>query len=604
MNGHVVCLEAVAQIACVCKADAGSCDEVVLHLNDSRLFALKEERICDLTARKSAADNDHTLSNRLVSKQEINSLDGSISALDGYSLCHGTRSNDYLVGIKRLDVGYLCVHLYVDRVFSELADVPRDKRSVLLLEAGSSSRYKYATELVSLFIKRYCMSALSAKYCGFHTAYTAADNSNFFRLLSRLYTVLLRLHRLGIERAARKTHSVGEILRVRMSLGGREVKAARVTADTGLDVLYSVLDKLCYPLGIGKELSCNSNAVYSALGNRLRAHLGIHSTRADHGNIDKFLNMSYVLKVAVLRHIHRGMRPIPRVVGSVVRVEHIVARVLKILCRALGLFHITSDLNVILTGHSALAESLHLGLYGITNGYGEVLAARLFYSLYDLSRKAISVLKAAAVLVGALVEELDSKLVKKISLVNRVNLNAVNARITTELCGLCEGFDDLVDLLLCHLRTLNVVRPTGRLRRGGCKLVACVKHGLYERSCEFIFMKGSDELGDSPGASHTRGELNEQLCSRLMYLVHKGLQLLKHLGILPEPLAPEGVAQRRDTGDNKTYVVVGAFKEKLCGFLVKVRTAKLKPTEQRRAAHRAHNDTVLDLNVSDLPRCK
>ena len=46
-------------------------------------------------------------------------------------------------------------------------------------------------------------------------------------------------------------------------------------------------------------------------------------------------------------------------------------------------------------------------------------------------------------------------------------------------------------------------------------------------------VEGRDVVGDRPGASHTCGELHEELCSGLMYLIHKFLELFKHLGVLP-----------------------------------------------------------------------
>ena len=298
------------------------------------------------------------------------------------------------------------------------------------------------------------------------------------------------------------------------------------------------------------------------------------------------------------------MRPIPRVVGSVVGVEHIVARVLQILCRSLGLLHISADLNVVLSGHRALAEALHLGLYRVTKRYGVVLAARLLDRLDDLCGEAVTVLKASAVIVGTLIEKFYCKLVKQVSLVYRVDLDAVDARIHTKLCGLCKRLDDLVDLLYRHLGADDIVRPSRRLGRGRCKLVAGIYDRLYDRAGEFVLVKRCYKLGDRPGASHTCGKLHEELCAGLMYLVHKFLELLEHLRVLPEPLTPEGVAKGRNSGDDKTYVVVGSLDKELCRFLVEVTSAKLKPTEERRAAHRAHYDTVLDLHVSYFPRGK
>ena len=87
-------------------------------------------------------------------------------------------------------------------------------------------------------------------------------------------------------------------------------------------------------------------------------------------------------------------------------------------------------------------------------------------------------------------------------------------------------------------------------------------------------------------------------------LLHKELKLLEHFRILPKPLSPECIAKGCDTGNDETYIIVCSLEEKLCRFLVEAASGKLKPTEKRCTAHRAHNDTVLDLNVAYFPRGK
>ena len=486
----------------------------------------------------------------------------------------------------------------------KLADIPLDEVSVLLLEGGRSRRDEHTAELVALFIKGNAVSALCKEDSGLHTADTAADDSDLLYLLCRLNVVFLRLHGLGIERAARESHGIGKILSIVMSLGGREIEASTMTADTGLDILESVIDKLGDPLGIYEELTRNAYSVDLALGNSLSAYLGRHTSRANDGDVHKFLNMRYVLEVTVLGHIHRGMRPIPRVIRTVVRVEHIIAGILKILSRSLGLLHISSLLLIFLTGNSALGKALELGLYGVTEGYGIILAARLLYSLNNLYGEAVTVLKGAAVLVCTLVEELDSELVEKIALVHRVYLYAVNARLLTELCGLGERLDDLVDMLLGHLGTNDIGRPARRLCGGRCKLVVGVKYGLKKLAENGLFMNAAYKVGDSPGASHTRGKLDKELSSGLVYLIHKFLKLDEHLLILPKPPAPEGITKGRDTGDNKTYVIVCSLEEELCRLLIEAAARQLKPAEERGATHGAHYYSVFYLYVTYLPRCK
>ena len=185
--GDVVCLKEVTEEACVCKADALCCDKVVLHFNNCGLLALKVKVVCDFTARKTAADNGHVLANLCVAKEVVNGFDGSVSTLNGDSLCLCTGCDDDFVSIERLYIGYFCVHINCDWVFCKLTDVPRNESSVLFLEGGSGSGNKYATELVALFIECYAVTSLCAKDSCFHTADTAADNCNLLQLFSRRY---------------------------------------------------------------------------------------------------------------------------------------------------------------------------------------------------------------------------------------------------------------------------------------------------------------------------------------------------------------------------------------------------------------------------------
>ena len=604
MYSHLVCVEEVTKVGGVCKADTGSCDKVVLHFNNNRLFALKVEIVCDLAACKTAADNYYLVANGLVAEKVIYRLNRLFYTGNRNSLCLSTGSNNNFISLDSRNILDLGIKLNLDRKLLYLSDIPCDKLAVLLLEGGSSSCYEYTAKLVGLFVNGNLVSALCKENCSLHTADTATDYGNALSLLCGLHVVLLGLHGLGIKRTACKTHSVGKVLGVVVTLGGGEVKAACMTADTGTNVLESVLNKLGNPLSVCKELSCNTNTVDSAFSNSLSTNVRLHTACTYYGDVNELLDVSNVVKVTVLGHVHRGMCPVPGVICTVVCVKHIVTCVLKILCSSLGLFHVTTNLDVLLTGNSTLAEALHLGLYRVTERNGEVLATLGLDCLNNLCCKAVSVLKAAAVFVGTLVEELDRKLVKKITLVYCVNLNTVNTCVAAELCSLCKCLDDLVDLVLGHFGTDDVGCPTSRLLGGRCKLVACIKNGLKNCSCKLVLVKRAYKLGDCPGASHTCGKLNEELCAGLMDLVHKFLKLLEHLGILPEPLAPEGISKGSDTGDDKTYVIVCSLKEKLCSLLVKATAGQLKPTKQRRTAHRTHNDTVFDLYVAYFPRGK
>ena len=131
-----------------------------------------------------------------------------------------------------------------------------------------------------------------------------------------------------------------------------------------------------------------------------------------------------------------------------------------------------------------------------------------------------------------------------------------------------------------------------------------VYHGLYQGTGKLVLMERRNKLGYRPRTPHTGGKLNKQLGSRLMYFVHKHLELLEHLRVLPKPFSPKGISQGSNSGNYKPYVVFCPLQKKLCRLLVKAAAGELKPSEQRRASHRAHNDSVFDLNITDFPRRK
>ena len=132
-----------------------------------------------------------------------------------------------------------------------------------------------------------------------------------------------------------------------------------MAADARLDVLSSLLNQLCNPLRIDEELTSDCNRINPSVLHSLRTYLRIHPARADYRNIHKVLYMRNILKVAVFRHVLRRMRPVPCIVGAVVAVEHIIARILQVFCRALRLCHVTTDLRVVsLSRHRPHAEAL------------------------------------------------------------------------------------------------------------------------------------------------------------------------------------------------------------------------------------------------------
>ena len=131
--------------------------------------------------------------------------------------------------------------------------------------------------------------------------------------------------------------------------------------------------------------------------------------------------------------------------------------------------------------------------------------------------------------------------------------------------------------------------------------MAGIDNGFHQRPGEFILVQRSNQFGDGPASAHTGGQLDEQLSAGFMDLVHKDLQFFEHLGVLPQPLTPECVTQRCDTGDDQAYIVICSFQKQLSSFLIKSAAGQLKPAEEGSATHGTHDDAVFDFHIANFP---
>ena len=237
------------------------------------------------------------------------------------------------------------------------------------------------------------MAAFRAYDGSLHTANTAADHCDMFLFRSRLYFVFFRLHDTWHQSAAGKTTGVAKILIIRMAFVMREVKTAIVTADTRANIFQTIFHHLVDPLGISKELTGNTDCINTSICDSLRSNVRLHTSGTNNRDIYELLDMRNIFQIAVLWHILRRMRPIPGIVSSIIAVEHIVACILKIFCSLFTFFHITTNLCIFFARNSTYTEVFYLGLYGITQGYREVITAGSLDCLYNVCRKTISVFK-------------------------------------------------------------------------------------------------------------------------------------------------------------------------------------------------------------------
>ena len=376
-----------------------------------------------------------------------------------------------------------------------------------------------------------------------------------------------------------------------------------MAADAGLDLILTAFEDLVYPLMVDEVLARDGDSVESAGCDLFSGLDRIHTACADDGLGGIILYMLDIAEVAVIGHVLRRMCPVPCVVGAVIAVEHIIARVLKVLDGLLGFLHVTAELlEVLLIRHCALAPILGLGDDGVAQGDGEVTAAFALDGLNDLDRETVAVLEGATVLVGTVVHVGNGELVEQVTLMDSVNFNAVDPGFLKELGGLCKGFDLIVNFLDGHGAGLDLIVPAVRRGRGGGGDIVKVGNGAGELAEHRVLEQKDHRLCDSHGAAHARGELDEQLCAGLMELLHVLLEVLEHLLVLVQPTAADSVLDALHAGQDQADAVLRAVKKEVCRFLIEV--ARLHPAEQGRAAHGALDDAVLDLNVADLPRRK
>ena len=311
--------------------------------------------------------------------------------------------------------------------------------------------------------------------------------------------------------------------------------------------------------------------------------------------------MLNICEVAVIGHVLRRMCPIPCVVSTVVAVEEVVAGVAEVLDSLLGLCHVAAPLlEVGLVRHCALAPTLGLGNDGVTEGYGEVVACVSLDALNDLDGEAETVLEGAAVLVFTPVPVLHGELVKQVTFVNSVDLNAVNACVAQHLCGLAECVDHLMDLLNGHGTGEHILLPAVRSCGSGCAAVAYVNDGGSELVENGVLVENDHPGGNCHGAAKACCELDEQLCAGLVVLYHVLFELLEHSLVLVQPAAAHGITDTLHAGEDKANALLSSLEQEICCLFVEM--AGLKPTKQRGTAHGTLDNAVFDLDIANLER--
>ena len=241
-----------------------------------------------------------------------------------------------------------------------LTTVPGKQIAQLALVGFGTGRDKCSAELAGFFMNYRIMSAQFEHTGGLHSTDTSADDMHRLRRGCLADVMLVPLHGFGIDGTAGKVQTVRKILIVRNAFVVTHIEAAVVAENTWTDILFPTLLQFDDPLPVGKEGTGKTGTVKLPCCDGLRRRAGIKPSGANYRNVYKLFNMFNIGEVAVFRHIDRRMRPVPGIIGAVVAVQAVIARILQIFCGPFRLRHIAACLNIVLPWQSSFTETLGL----------------------------------------------------------------------------------------------------------------------------------------------------------------------------------------------------------------------------------------------------
>ena len=182
--------------------------QIILHLHNNWLLALKGKLISDLTTCKSATDYCHSLTN-WSSCQIFAGLNHLL--VTWYKLQHSrfrTCSYNYRTIFKFCNISYFCIEMNLNIHLFHLAYVPCQQITQLTLVALCTCSNKCTTKSITLLIDYRLMTAKLQHSGSFHTTNTTTDNHHSLRIISWIYVMLIPLHCLCIYSTSRQVETI------------------------------------------------------------------------------------------------------------------------------------------------------------------------------------------------------------------------------------------------------------------------------------------------------------------------------------------------------------------------------------------------------------
>ena len=233
---------------------------------------------------------------------------------------HCSGSDDHGNTGKLIDTLHFFIVMNLDPQICHLLPIPGQQIPQFSLVAFRTGCNKGSAQVICLLVNHRLMFP-QLQYSGsFHAADTATDNMYFLRAGGRYDLVLLPLHGLCVHRTPSQVQGIRQCLIVGNSFIMTHIEAAVVAQNAGADIIFLIVHQLRHPFLVRQELSGESGTVDLTVCNGSRSCLRIHTSGAYHRDIHEFTDMRHILQIAVLRHIDRGMSPVPGIVSTVIAV--------------------------------------------------------------------------------------------------------------------------------------------------------------------------------------------------------------------------------------------------------------------------------------------
>ncbi len=214
-----------------------------------------------------------------------------------------------------------------------------------------------------------------------------------------------------------------------------------MAADARADVFVSSFHGFFRPVSVCKQAPANRYHVGIIVFKRLLSHIRyIEFSSYDNRYFNSIFKLFRVRQVKAVFLINRRVAPVPRIISAKVGVQFIVSGAFQNLRGLQAFFEGAALFFIFFIRKAALPPVFNAALNTEPKANRKVFADCLLYSLHNLNRQRKPAAQVTAVLVRAVVEHRDRKLIQKVPFVHRVDFNAIISRSNSNLSRFSEFF--------------------------------------------------------------------------------------------------------------------------------------------------------------------